>query len=221
MFCNSVCQYLIFLLTHHPTDTLVELSLHKVALKPVSSHLYSGIHTSRTEDGSFRRLQSNMRVLERKGLEELGGSSGVGVPDSVTLERIQQRWTSVHESYSPNKKVRILLKVCKSIYHSMSANATSGTFLLWLCLDSDLCRVLFISAFSFPADTVFGADDFLPCLTWVLLRSDVVALQIDTDYMMELLDPTQLQGEGKADAFKHTAAGRMIDLVAYFLFSSA
>uniref|UniRef100_A0A3B5L5N6 VPS9 domain-containing protein n=1 Tax=Xiphophorus couchianus TaxID=32473 RepID=A0A3B5L5N6_9TELE len=70
----------------------------------------------------------------------------------------------MHETYSPNKKNQILLKVCKSIYHSMSA--------------------------------VFGADDFLPCLTWVLLRSNLVSLQVDTDYMMELLDPTQLQGEG-------------------------
>uniref|UniRef100_A0A8C6LI81 VPS9 domain-containing protein n=1 Tax=Nothobranchius furzeri TaxID=105023 RepID=A0A8C6LI81_NOTFU len=76
----------------------------------------------------------------------------------------------MHEAYSPNKKILILLKVCKSIYHSMSANGRSGT--------------------------VFGADDFLPCLTWVLLRSDLATLQVDTDYMMELLDPTQLQGEG-------------------------
>ncbi|XP_033953793.1 ras and Rab interactor 2 isoform X2 [Pseudochaenichthys georgianus] len=151
-------------------DSLVELSLHKVALKPVSAHLYSCIHASRTNDGSFDRLQSNMSILEKNGVEELGGSAGVGVPDSLALERIQQRWTSMHEAYSPNKKVHILLKVCKSIYHSMSANASSGT--------------------------AFGADDFLPCLTWVLLRSDVVTLHLDTDYMMELLDPTQLQGEG-------------------------
>ncbi|KAM7399699.1 hypothetical protein PAMP_018947 [Pampus punctatissimus] len=151
-------------------DCLVEFSLHKVALKTVSAHLYSCIHIARTNDGSLQRLQSNQRVLEKNGVEELGGSAGVGVPDSVTLERIQQRWTSMHEAYSPNKKVHILLKVCKTIYHSMSANATSGL--------------------------VFGADDFLPCLTWVLLRCQVVTLQQDTDYMMELLDPTQLQGEG-------------------------
>uniref|UniRef100_A0A3Q3W903 VPS9 domain-containing protein n=1 Tax=Mola mola TaxID=94237 RepID=A0A3Q3W903_MOLML len=150
-------------------NTLVELSLQKVALKPVSAHLYSCIHASRNANGTFKCLQSNMSLLEKRGIEELGGSAGVGVPDSVILERIQQRWTSVHEAYSPNKKVQILLKVCKIIYHSMSANATSG---------------------------MFGADDFLPCLTWVLLRSDVVTLQIDTDFMMELLDPTQLQGEG-------------------------
>lgn len=108
-------------------DTLVELSLHKVALKPVSTHLYYYIHASRTNDGSFEQLQSNMRVLEKKGIKQLGGSAGVGVPDSVALERIQQRWASLHEAYSPTKKVHVLLKVCKSIYHSMSANATSGT----------------------------------------------------------------------------------------------
>ncbi|KAM3616850.1 uncharacterized protein V6R79_024652 [Siganus canaliculatus] len=152
-------------------DSVVELSLHKVALKPVSTHIYSCIHCSRADDGTLKRLQDNLRVLENKSMEELGGSAEVGIPDDVTMERIQQRWTSVHETYSPNKKVQILLKVCKSIYHSMSANSTS-------------------------AGKVFGADDFLPCLTWVLLRSDVVNLQLDTDYMMELLDPTQLQGEG-------------------------
>ncbi|XP_038129069.1 ras and Rab interactor 3 isoform X2 [Cyprinodon tularosa] len=153
-------------------DSLVEITLHKVALKPVSSHLYSCIHTARTNDGSFQRLQGNFLVLEKNGVEELGGSKGVGVPDPLTLDRIQQRWASMHEAYSPNKKIQILLKVCKSIYHSMSANATSST------------------------GTVFGADDFLPCLTWVLLRSNLISLQVDTDYMMELLDPTQLQGEG-------------------------
>ncbi|XP_054651278.1 ras and Rab interactor 3 isoform X4 [Dunckerocampus dactyliophorus] len=151
-------------------DPLVEISVHKVALKPVSAHLYSCIHIWRTNDGILQRLEHNQHVLEDNGVEALGGASGVGVPDSVTLERIQQRWTSMHEAYSPNKKVHILLKVCKSIYHSMSANASS--------------------------DVVLGADDFLPCLTWVLLRSELLSLQIDTDYMMELLDPTQLQGEG-------------------------
>jgi len=105
----------------------VELSLHKVALKPVAEHLYARIRASRTDDGSFERLQRNMRSLEKNGVEELGGSAGVGVPDAVVLERIQQRWSGMHEAYSPNKKVRVLLKVCKIIYHSMSANASSGS----------------------------------------------------------------------------------------------
>ncbi|KAK7882787.1 hypothetical protein WMY93_028961 [Mugilogobius chulae] len=151
-------------------DVFVEQSIHKVALKPLSSHLYGCIQTSRSSDGTLDRLQSNQPRLESSSMEQLGGSAGVGVPDSATLERIRQKWEIMHEAYSPNKKVQILLKVCKSIYHSMSANSNTGA--------------------------VFGADDFLPCLTWVLLRSDVITLQVDTDYMMELLDPTQLQGEG-------------------------
>lgn len=148
-------------------DSLVEQSLHKVALKPVSSHLYSCIQASHSGDST---LESNLHRLRLNGVDQLGGSAGVGIPDAVTLERIQQKWAIMHKAYSPNRKVEILLKVCKTIYHSMSANAGSGV--------------------------VFGADDFLPCLTWVLLRSDVITLQVDTDYMMELLDPTQLQGEG-------------------------
>lgn len=151
-------------------DSMVEMSLHKVALKPVSAHLYSSLQISRCHDGSLPSLQGNQRVLEGHGVEELGGSAGAGVLDGPALERTLQRWNSMHAAYSPCKKVHILLKICKSIYHSMSTNASPGS--------------------------VFGADDFLPCLTWVLLRSNVVTLQLDTDYMMELLDPSQLQGEG-------------------------
>lgn len=182
----------------------MELAIHKVALKPVAAHLYGCIHTSRTNDGSFERLQSNFLLLEKNKVQELGGSAGVGVPDAVILERIQQRWSSMHEAYSPNKKIQILLKVCKSIYHSMSANASSGK-LAGVCGQQDSgssCLSVDVMSLTLspPAGTVFGADDFLPCLTWVLLQSNLVALQVDTDYMMELLDPTQLQGEGEVHA---------------------
>lgn len=152
-------------------DILVERSLHKVALKPLSCHLYGCIQTSRSGDGTLDRLLSNKPCLEPSSMEQLGGSAGMGVPDSATLERVRQKWEIMHKAYSPSKKVQVLLKVCKSIYHSMSANSNN-------------------------TGVVFGADDFLPCLTWVLLQSDVITLQVDIDYMMELLDPTQLQGEG-------------------------
>ncbi|XP_049334921.1 ras and Rab interactor 2 isoform X2 [Astyanax mexicanus] len=151
-------------------DVMLEHALHKVALKPVYSSLYVCMKASRQNDDSLQRLEANQKTLSGRSLEELEGTAGAGVPDAVMLEKIQQRWSTMHQAYSPNKKVDTLLKVCKNIYHSMSANAKPGV--------------------------VFGADDFLPCLTWVLLRSDVATLQLDTDYMMELLDPSQLQGEG-------------------------
>uniref|UniRef100_A0A8D2LGC0 Uncharacterized protein n=1 Tax=Varanus komodoensis TaxID=61221 RepID=A0A8D2LGC0_VARKO len=42
----------------------------------------------------------------------------------------------------------------------------------------------------------FGADDFLPVLIYVLVNCDIVSVQLDVEYMMELMDPSQLQGEG-------------------------
>ncbi|EMP27834.1 Ras and Rab interactor 3 [Chelonia mydas] len=47
-----------------------------------------------------------------------------------------------------------------------------------------------------PGKEVYGADDFLPVLTYVLVKCDIVSVQLDVEYMMELLDPSQLQGEG-------------------------
>ncbi|MBN3318426.1 RIN3 protein, partial [Atractosteus spatula] len=149
-------------------DAMLELTLHKIVLKPLCSHLYSCLHDYRSRDGTLQRLSDNQQCMRGRSLEELGGSSGVGVPDAVAMEKIQQRLAALHQAYSPSKKVQHLLKICKSIYQAMSSG--SGA--------------------------VYGADDFLPCLTWVCLRSDISQLQLDTEYMMELLDPGQLQGEG-------------------------
>ncbi|XP_048836785.1 ras and Rab interactor 3 [Brienomyrus brachyistius] len=151
-------------------DGMLELAIHKVALKPVCASLYASLQDYHHRDGFSERLKQNQHTMEGQKPEELGGALGVGLPDAVVLEKIQQRWDSMHEAYSPSKKVQILLKVCKTIYHSMNTNSTPGT--------------------------VYGADDFLPCLTWVVLHSDITTLKLDTDYMMELLDPMLLQGEG-------------------------
>ncbi|XP_066559897.1 ras and Rab interactor 2 isoform X2 [Amia ocellicauda] len=149
-------------------DAMLEVTIHKIVLKPLRSHLYTCLREYRLRDGTLQRLNDNQEVMHGKSIKELGGSPGVGVPDAVTMERIQQRLTDMHKSYSPSKKVQHLLKICKTIYQAMSSG--SGA--------------------------VLGADDFLPCLTWVLLGSELSRLQLDTEYMMELLDPGQLQGEG-------------------------
>lgn len=41
-----------------------------------------------------------------------------------------------------------------------------------------------------------GADDFLPVMMYVLARSNLSTLQLDIDYMMELMDPALTLGEG-------------------------
>ncbi len=109
-----------------PLDAMLELALHKVALKPVYSHLYVCLKTAHREDGTLQCLEANKSTLENRSLEELEGAEGAGVPDSSMMEKIQQRWTAMHEAYSPSKKVESLLKVCKNIYHSMNVNAKPG-----------------------------------------------------------------------------------------------
>lgn len=105
---------------------MLEEALHKVALKPLHSHLYDCMKTEQEQDGSLQRLQINQHTLIGKSLEELEGTAGTGVPDAAMLEKIQQRWATMHQQYSPQKKVKLLLKVCKNIYHSMTANAKPG-----------------------------------------------------------------------------------------------
>ena len=41
-----------------------------------------------------------------------------------------------------------------------------------------------------------GADEFLPMMTYVLAQCDIPQLDNEILYMMELLDPSQLNGEG-------------------------
>lgn len=43
---------------------------------------------------------------------------------------------------------------------------------------------------------MYGADDFLPMLTYVMAQCDMPHLDNEIEYMMELLDPSLLNGEG-------------------------
>ncbi|KAG7252192.1 hypothetical protein CRUP_037532 [Coryphaenoides rupestris] len=45
---------------------------------------------------------------------------------------------------------------------------------------------------------MYGADDFLPMLTYVLAQCDLPQLDAEVQYMMELLDPSLLHGEGSS-----------------------
>ena len=48
----------------------------------------------------------------------------------------------------------------------------------------------------FDPGRLYGADDFLPVLTYVLAQCDMLELDTEIEYMMELLDPSLLHGEG-------------------------
>ncbi|XP_029427053.1 ras and Rab interactor-like protein [Rhinatrema bivittatum] len=149
-------------------DATIEDALYKCLLKPLKECIYSHLLDFHSKDGTLRKLRDNQHTMKEQSLAEL--KVRAGVPDTGGMDKIQQNFGLMHAAYSPKKKVMQLLKVCKLIYEAM--NHTAGK------------------------TEIYGADDFLPVLIYVLLGSDITSLQLDVEYMMELLDPTQLQGEG-------------------------
>uniref|UniRef100_A0A8C3I2J7 Ras and Rab interactor 3 n=1 Tax=Chrysemys picta bellii TaxID=8478 RepID=A0A8C3I2J7_CHRPI len=149
-----------------PTGSVVEAALYKCVLKPLRDCVYGQLLDFHSRDGSLQKLRDHQLTMSRQSLAELGVTASV--PDAPALERIQAKLLQMHQAYSPKKKEAQLLKACKLIYEAMN----HGT------------------------GEVYGADDFLPVLTYVLVKCDIVSVQLDVEYMMELLDPSQLQGEG-------------------------
>uniref|UniRef100_A0A5F9DER8 Ras and Rab interactor 3 n=1 Tax=Oryctolagus cuniculus TaxID=9986 RepID=A0A5F9DER8_RABIT len=148
-------------------EAIVESALYKCVLKPLQDAINSSLHEIHSRDGSLRQLKENQLVILATTSTDLGVTTSV--PELPTMEKILQKFTSMHKAYSPEKKISILLKTCKLIYDSM--------------------------ALSNPGKP-YGADDFLPVLMYVLARSSLTELLLDVEYMMELMDPALQLGEG-------------------------
>ncbi|XP_039768108.1 ras and Rab interactor-like protein [Ornithorhynchus anatinus] len=150
-------------------ESAVEAALYKCVLKPLRDVVFGQLREYREEE--LRRLERRQLALRARGRAAMGVTAAV--PDAPALERIQAKLVQLHAAYAPHKKVALLLKICKLIYEAMNQGSGGGRA------------------------EPFGADDFLPVLTYVLVHSETItATQLDVEYMMELLDPSQLQGEG-------------------------
>ncbi|NXD26399.1 RIN2 protein, partial [Spelaeornis formosus] len=147
-------------------DVVLEKAMHKCILKPLKGHIEAMLKEFHTTDGSWKQLKENLQLVRQRNPQELGVF--VPAPDFVDVEKIKVKFMTMQKMYSPEKKVMLLLRVCKLIYTVMENN--SGR--------------------------LYGADDFLPVLTYVLAQCDMLELDTEIEYMMELLDPSLLHGEG-------------------------
>ncbi|NWI96189.1 RIN2 protein, partial [Pitta sordida] len=147
-------------------DVVLEKAMHKCILKPLKGHIEAMLKEFHTTDGSWKQLKENLQLVRQRNPQELGVF--VPTPDFVDVEKIKLKFMTMQKMYSPEKKVMLLLRVCKLIYTVMENN--SGR--------------------------LYGADDFLPVLTYVLAQCDMLELDTEIEYMMELLDPSLLHGEG-------------------------
>ncbi|XP_062892496.1 ras and Rab interactor 2 isoform X2 [Mobula hypostoma] len=147
-------------------DRLLESAMHKCVLKPLKPSLYSSLRQFHAADGSLEQLRDNLRRVRK------GGPQGMGVraslPDLGTLEKIRLKFGLMQKTYSPVKKVYLLLHVCKLIYERLRT----------------------------PQGEPCGADEFLPALSYVVAQCDLPDLALELEYMMELLDQSELMGEG-------------------------
>ncbi|XP_075993712.1 ras and Rab interactor 3 [Genypterus blacodes] len=148
-------------------ESMVEAALCKSVLKPLREPIYQSLEKIHNDDGSQRQLAQNQSVVLGSTTTALGVTTSV--PEGPAMEKISMKLSNVHLEYSPQRKVEQLLKACKVIYDSMSVSSPGRAY---------------------------GADDFLPVLMYVLARSNLSALQLDVEYMMELMDPSLTLGEG-------------------------
>ncbi|XP_063804542.1 ras and Rab interactor 3 isoform X2 [Pseudophryne corroboree] len=162
---KSMVDYTVY--TDDKIDTIVEAALCKCVLKPLKAPIESYLREIHNKNGSLRLLTENQMVIQDTTTTDLGVTTSV--PDSSVMEKITQKFVTMHKTYSPEKKITYLLKSCKLIYDSMATGNPGKPH---------------------------GADDFLPVLMYVLARCDLVALLLDVEYMMELMDPALQLGEG-------------------------
>uniref|UniRef100_A0AAY4E5U7 Ras and Rab interactor 2 n=1 Tax=Denticeps clupeoides TaxID=299321 RepID=A0AAY4E5U7_9TELE len=148
-------------------DQVLEKALHKCVLKPLKGVVDSALQDFQVSGGAWQQLKENLALAKARQPQEMGVDGAVP-PDPVAIEKIRHKFQNMAKLYSPDKKVTLLLRVCKLIYTIMEDN--SGR--------------------------MYGADDFLPMLTYVLAQCDMPQLDSEILYMMELLDPSLLHGEG-------------------------
>ncbi|KFQ65280.1 Ras and Rab interactor 3, partial [Pelecanus crispus] len=153
--------------TEEQLEVIAETALYKCVLKPLKEAIDSYLKEIHNKDGSLQQLKENQLVIQNTTTTDLGITTSV--PDTVVLEKILHKFTAMHKAYSPEKKIAILLKSCKLIYDSM-AQGNPGK--------------------------LYGADDFLPVLMYVLAHSNLTEVLLNVEYMMELMDPALQLGEG-------------------------
>ncbi|XP_035986551.1 ras and Rab interactor 2 [Fundulus heteroclitus] len=148
-------------------DRVLEKAMLKCVLKPLKPSVSAALKEFQMRSGSWQELKENLSLAKARRPQEMGVADALP-PDPVAVEKIRQKFQTMCKLYSPEKKVCMLLRVCKLIYTIMEDN--SGR--------------------------LYGADDFLPMLTYVLAQCDMPELDNEIMYMMELLDPSLLHGEG-------------------------
>ncbi|XP_066883971.1 ras and Rab interactor 3 isoform X1 [Kogia breviceps] len=108
-------------------EAIVESALYKCVLKPLKKAINSCLHEIHSKDGSLQQLKENQLVILATTTTDLGVTTSV--PEVPVMEKILQKFASMHKAYSPEKKISTLLKTCKLIYDSMALGNPGSYYL--------------------------------------------------------------------------------------------
>lgn len=94
----------------------------KCVLKPLKPVLSVALHEFQVHSGMWQELKDNLALYRAQQPQELG-VTGALPPDSVAIDKIKTKFQAMHKQYNPEKKVTILLRICKLIYTIMEDNS--------------------------------------------------------------------------------------------------
>lgn len=106
-------------------DVVLEKAMHKCILKPLKGHVEAMLRDFHMADGSWKQLKENLQLVRQRNPQELGVFAPT--PDFVDVEKIKVKFMTMQKMYSPEKKVMLLLRVCKLIYTVMENNSGEAT----------------------------------------------------------------------------------------------
>lgn len=124
----SFCVYVY--LFSPSSEIIIEAALCKSVLKPLREAVYNGLKDIHSRAGNLKKLKENQQVVQGTTTTDLGIITSV--PENAIMDKIQTKLSNLHQEYSPQKKIDLLLKTCKMIYESMSVGSP-GEFDLKCC----------------------------------------------------------------------------------------
>lgn len=106
--------------------------MHKIVLKPLKGVVGVALQEFQVRSGAWQELKENLSLAKVRQPQEMGVTDALP-PDPVAIEKIRHKFHTMCKLYSPEKKVTMLLRVCKLIYTIMEDN--SGTSCTDTCIN--------------------------------------------------------------------------------------
>ena len=96
-------------------DGVLEKAMHKCVLKPLKGVVSAALLKFQVRSGAWQELLENLAQAKARLPQDMGLPDGPP-PDPLAMEKIKQKLQTLCKMYSPEKKVTVLLRVCKLIY---------------------------------------------------------------------------------------------------------